>query len=94
MAVVETVERTERNLCGQILPVVITHRVGLDTYTERDGKPFLADEATFMDFGPKYGVQRSYIMHPETPPTQKEREAGRAMIRSIAVQAMIEQRIW
>lgn len=80
----ETVQQTTRSLCGRELPVIITRRVGLDTYTDPDGEPFQADEAVFMDFGPKLGVQRSYILHPETEPTPEERAAGRAMIGQMA----------
>lgn len=94
MAVVESVEKTERRLCGKDLPVIITRRVGLDTYIGTDGKSFQADEAVFMDFGPRYGVQRSYIIHPETPPTEAEKEAWKDRARAAATRAMIEQRIW
>lgn len=94
VGVIETIEHTERVISGQALPVIITRRVGLCEYIGKDGKPFLADEATFMDFGPKLGVAKTYVMHPENPPTEDEREAGRERIREAAIRAMTEQGLW
>lgn len=94
MAVMETIERTERRIGGVVYPVTITRRVGLETYTGAGGKPILADEATFMDFGPRLGVQRTYILHPEVEPTEAERAAGRELVKETAIRAMIEQGIW
>lgn len=90
----ETVEVTERTIGGQLLPVTITRRVGLCEYIGPDGKPFLADEATFADFGPKLGVRRTYVMHPEVEPTEEERQAGRKRLLEIAAQAMTDQGLW
>lgn len=92
--VVETVEVTERTIGGKLLPVTITRRVGLCEYIGPDGKPFLADEATFADFGPKLGVRRTYVMHPEVEPTEEERRAGREQLLEIAAQAITEQGLW
>lgn len=92
--VVETVEVTERTLAGQTLPVTITRRVGLCEYIGPDGKPFLADEATFADFGPRLGIRRTYVMHPEVEPTEAERQAGRQRLLEIAAQAMTDQGLW
>lgn len=92
--VVETVEVTEKTIGGQLLPVTITRRVGLCEYIGSDGKPFLADEAVFMDFGPKLGVQRSFLMHPEVEPTEEERAANRARLLQAVCQAMDEQGLW
>ena len=94
MAVIETVEHTQRNIGGKILPVTIPRRVGLDQYIGVGGKVIWADEATFMDFGPKLGIQRTYTLHPEVQPTEEEREAGRNRIREAAARAMQEQGIW
>lgn len=94
MKVMEQVEKTVRIIGGQELPVVITRRIGLCEYIGTDGKPFLADEATFMDFGPKLGITKTYVLHPENPPTETEREAGRERIREAAIRAMAEQGLW
>ncbi len=92
--VVETVEVTERLIAGELLPVTITRRVGLCQYEGPDGKPILADEATFLDYGSKLGMTKIYDRHPETPPTEAEREAGREHIRQVAIQAITEQGLW
>lgn len=94
MEVMEQVEQTVRVIGGKELPVVITRRIGLCEYIGTDGKPFLADEATFMDFGPKLGTARTYVMHPAEPPTEAEREAGRERIREAAIRAVTEQGLW
>lgn len=90
----ETIEHAERIICGKALPVTITRRVGPCEYTDGNGKTFLADEATIMDWGPKLGITRTYVMHPERAPTEAEREAGRAHILEVAAQAMTEQGLW
>lgn len=92
--VVETVEVTERTIGGQLLPVTITRRVGLCEYIGPDGKPFLADEAVFADFGPKLGVRKTYVMHPEVEPTKEERAANLARLLDVARQAMTDQGLW
>lgn len=94
MEVIEQVEQTVRVIGGEELPVVITRRIGLCEYIGEDGKPFMADEATYMDFGPKLGIAKTYVLHPENPPTEAEREAGRERIREAAVRAMTEQGLW
>lgn len=94
MAVVETVERTVRTIGGEVLPVTITKRVGLCEYVGVAGDRFWADEATFMDFGPKLGTQRTYIMHPAVPPTEEEKAAVKARLLEVAAQAMTEQGLW
>lgn len=90
----ETVEVTERTLCGKVLPVTITRRVGLCEYKGMDGKTILADEALFLDYGPKLGVTKVFTQHPAVPPTEAEREAGRERIRQAAIQAITEQGLW
>lgn len=92
--VVETVEVTERRIGGELLPVTITRRVGLCCYLDHDGKEILADEAVFMDFGPKLGVQRSYLMHPDVEPTEEERAGNRARLLEVAYKAMEDQGLW
>lgn len=92
--VVETVEATERTIGGKTLPVTITRRVGLCEYIDPDGKPFLADEAVFSDFGPKLGIRRTYVMHPEVEPTEEERRAGRERLLEITAQAITDQGLW
>ena len=92
--VTETIEHTERIIDGKALAVTIKRRVGLCEYTDGKGKTFLADEAVIMDWGPKLGITRTYVMHPEREPTEVEREAGRELIREMAVQAMIGQGLW
>jgi len=94
MGVVETIEHTERVIGGKTMPVTITRRVGLCEYRDANGKTFLADEATYMDWGEKLGTSRTYVLHPEHEPTEEEREAGRARIREVAIQAMTEQGLW
>lgn len=92
--VTETIEHTERIIGGKALAVTITRRVGLCEYTDGNGKAFLADEATIMDWGPKLGVTRTYVVHPEQEPTEAEREAGKERIREVTAQAMTEQGLW
>lgn len=92
--VVETVEVTERRIGKELLPVTITRRVGLCCYRDRSGKEIMADEATVLDFGPKLGVQRSYLLHPEVEPTEEERAANRARLLEVAYRAMDEQGLW
>lgn len=92
--VVETVEVTERVIGGKALPVTITRRMGLCEYIGPDGKPFLADEAIFADFGPKLGIRKTYVMHPEVEPSEEERRAGREQLLEIAAQAITDQGLW
>ena len=92
--VVETVEVTERRMGKELLPVTITRRVGLCCYRDHAGKEIMADEAVIMDFGPKLGVQRSYLMHPDVEPTKEEREANLARLLEVAHRAMDEQGLW
>ena len=94
MAVVETVERVTKIMDGKPCEVVMTRRVGLDTYIDADGKSFLADEALFADFGEKLGIRKSYILHPAVEPTQEEREQNRRNIQRVAAQAMRDQGLW
>lgn len=92
--VIETVEQTEREIGGKLLPVTVTRRVGLCEYIGPDGKLFLADEAVFADFGPKLGVRKTYVIHPAVAPTEEERQAGRERLLEIAAQAMTDQGLW
>lgn len=98
MAAIETVERKTRTICGKTYDVTITRREGLDSYIDLtidpSGTPFLADAATFIDYGPKMGVTKCYTMHKEVPPTEEERAAGRRRIQETAVKCLIDQGIW
>lgn len=94
MGVVETIEHAERVIDGKTLPVTITRRKGLTEYVDSNGATFWADEATYIDYGPRLGITRTYVKHPEQEPTEGERAANRARIREAATRAMIEQRIW
>lgn len=62
MAVIETVEHLTRTICGKTYEVTITRREGVDSYIDLtidpSGTPFLADAATFIDYGPKMGVTK------------------------------------
>lgn len=91
MAVVETVERTERTFGGEVLPVIITRRVGRDTYYTPEGKPFEADEAIYMDYGPKLGVMRTYLLDDATP---EEKIAREIRLCEMAARAASEQGLW
>lgn len=93
-SVTETIDYTERIIGGKTLSVTITRRVGLCEYTDINGKAFLADEATIMDWGTKLSITRIYVMHPEKESTEAEREAGRERIREIVAQVMTEQGLW
>lgn len=94
MAVKETVEHTFRTVGSREYPVTITRREGLDTYYDDDGKPFLADWATFIDFGPKMGVAKNYTNHRDTPYTEEEKAAGRRHIQEVAAWCLVDQGIW
>lgn len=98
MAAIETVERETRTICGKTYDVTITRREGLDSYIDLaidpSGTPFLADAATFIDYGPKMGVTKCYTMHKEVQPTEEERAAGRRHIQEVAVKCLIDQGIW
>ena len=93
MAVVETVTREVRILCGKEYQVTITRRKGLDRYIDH-GKEILADEATFCDYGPKMGTARNYTLHKAVQPTEAEREAGRRHVQDVAARVMSEQGLW
>ena len=94
MAVHETIERSTLMLDGKPHEVTITRRVGLDTYYDKAGKPFLADEATFIDWGPRMGCSRTFSSHPEVEPTEEERAAGRQRIKDMAIRCLYDQGIW
>ena len=98
MAAIETVERETRTICGKTYDVTITRREGLDSYIDLtidpSGTPFLADAATFIDYGPKMGVTKCYTMHKEVQPTDEERAAGRRHIQVVAVKCLIDLGIW
>ena len=69
-------------------------RRAFDRSSSVSGTPFLADAATFIDYGPKMGVTKCYTMHKEVPPTEEERAAGRRRIQETAVKCLIDQGIW
>ena len=98
MAAIETVERETRTICGKTYDVTITRREGLDSYIDLtidpSGTPFLADAATFIDYGPKMGVTKCYTMHKEVQPTEEVRAAGRRHTQEVAVKCLIDQGIW
>ena len=94
MEVHETIEHKTLMVDGKPHEVTITRRVGLDTYQNKAGLSFLADEATFIDWGPKLGCSRTFSMHPEVEPTEEERAAGRQRMKDIAVRCLYDQGIW
>lgn len=95
MAVIETVEHCTRVIGGKEYQVTIIRREGLDTYYDRHGEnPFQATRATFVDYGPKMGVNRSFDRVPEVEPTEEERAAGRQHIKDVALKCLIDQGIW
>ncbi len=96
MAVQKFVEVVERMSGGKLQKVTITQYVGLATYVDKnknDGKPFLAELATFIDYGPKQGVARCF-----TPPreevSEEEKARNRELINDAAVMAMKARGIW
>lgn len=96
MAVITTVETREYMEHGKRMTVTITRHEGLATYTDKDkngGKPFQAELATFMDYGPKLGVTRCYTP-PRRPATEEEKARNRANINAVANRVLRECGIW
>lgn len=93
MPVITTVETEERIMNGKPILVTITRHDGLATYHDH-GREILADKATFIDYGPKYGVTRCFTIHEDREVTEEERARNRARINEAANAAMRARGIW
>lgn len=92
MAIEKTVEKSVVMIGGKEYPMTVTRYIGLASYIGIANEEILADEATYVDFGPKMGGGWSYTMHKKFPP--EELAAARRHIVDVATKCMIDQGIW
>lgn len=92
MAVEKTVERSVVIIGGKEYPMTVTRYIGLASYIGIANEEIVADEATYVDFGPKMGGGWSYTQHKDFTP--EEIAAARRRIIDVATKSMIDQGIW